>query len=87
VERAAKRMRGEGERTRIVACPDSRGKARAVRGGHAAVPACDAARKRAMMSPRDDGSVIQRWETSDDAGASWRVGVYRKQRAGGGDAE
>lgn len=46
-------------------------------------------RQRISWTPRDDGSVTQRWETSDDAGASWQVaflGVYRKQRVGEGGA-
>lgn len=46
--------------------------------------------QRISWMPRDDGSVIQRWETSDDAGVSWQVaflGVYRKQRAGEDDAK
>ena len=47
-------------------------------------------RQRITWTPRDDDSVTQRWETSDDAGASWQVaflGVYRKQRADQGDAK
>jgi len=37
--------------------------------------------QRIRWTPRADGSVVQRWETSDDAGASWQisfVGVYRR---------
>lgn len=38
-------------------------------------------RQRITWTPADDGSVTQRWETSDDGGASWQVtflGVYRR---------
>lgn len=38
-------------------------------------------RQRIGWTPNPDGSVTQRWETSDDAGASWQVaflGVYRR---------
>lgn len=37
--------------------------------------------QRITWTPADDGNVTQRWETSDDAGASWQVaflGVYRR---------
>ncbi len=47
-------------------------------------------RQRISWTPRDDGSVTQRWETSDDAGVSWQVaflGVYRKQRVDESDAK
>lgn len=36
--------------------------------------------QRIRWSPRDDGSVVQRWDTSDDDGASWQtsfLGHYR----------
>lgn len=38
-------------------------------------------RQRIVWTPRADGSVEQRWDTSDDAGASWQVafvGLYRR---------
>jgi hypothetical protein len=37
-------------------------------------------RQRISWTPHPDGSVVQRWETSDDDGASWQasfVGIYR----------
>lgn len=40
-----------------------------------------AQQQRITWTPADDGSVSQRWETSDDAGDSWQVaflGVYRR---------
>ncbi|MGQ0799404.1 MAG: hypothetical protein ACT4NL_04730 [Pseudomarimonas sp.] len=37
--------------------------------------------QRIRWSPQADGSVVQRWETSDDDGTSWQisfVGIYRR---------
>lgn len=37
--------------------------------------------QRIVWTPHPDGSVTQRWETSDDAGTSWQLaflGVYRR---------
>ena len=37
-------------------------------------------RQRIVWTPREDGSVEQRWETSDDEGAHWQLsflGIYR----------
>jgi hypothetical protein len=42
-------------------------------------------KQRITWTPRDDGSVTQHWETSDDNGATWAtsfLGVYRKKAAG-----
>jgi hypothetical protein len=39
-------------------------------------------RQRIAWTPRADGSVEQRWETSDDEGKTWQVafvGIYRKK--------
>ncbi|QNP41943.1 hypothetical protein [Lysobacter solisilvae (ex Woo and Kim 2020)] len=41
-------------------------------------------RQRIRWTPQADGSVVQHWETSDDAGASWQSsfrGVYRRRAA------
>lgn len=41
-------------------------------------------RQRITWTPNADGSVEQRWETSDDAGATWQVafvGIYRRAAA------
>jgi hypothetical protein len=41
-----------------------------------------AQRQRIVWTPRADGSVEQRWETSDDEGVQWRtvfLGVYRRR--------
>jgi hypothetical protein len=38
-------------------------------------------RQRVRWTPNKDGSVEQKWETSDDGGASWQVsflGIYRR---------
>lgn len=38
-------------------------------------------RQRITWTPQDDGSVIQHWETSDDAGLTWDTsfrGIYRR---------
>jgi hypothetical protein len=43
-------------------------------------------RQRIVWTPRANGSVEQRWETSDDDGAQWRtifLGVYRRRSADG----
>ncbi|NOT88086.1 MAG: DUF1579 family protein [Lysobacter sp.] len=43
-----------------------------------------AQRQRIVWTPNADGSVVQRWDTSDDDGGSWRnafVGVYRRKAA------
>lgn len=40
-------------------------------------------RQRIVWTPRDDGSVEQRWDTSDDDGAHWQLsflGIYRRLR-------
>jgi hypothetical protein len=40
--------------------------------------------QRISWTPQHDGSVIQHWETSDDAGATWQTsfrGVYRRHDA------
>lgn len=42
-------------------------------------------RQRITWTPRDDGSVTQHWETSDDDGATWStsfLGLYRRAKAG-----
>lgn len=41
--------------------------------------------QRIRWTPRADGSVEQRWDTSDDAGQSWQtsfVGIYRRKAPG-----
>lgn len=40
-------------------------------------------KQKISWTPREDGSVIQRWETSDDDGKTWAIsflGVYRKTK-------
>jgi hypothetical protein len=42
-------------------------------------------RQRIAWTPNPDGSVTQRWDTSDDAGASWQLaflGLYRRSGDG-----
>lgn len=42
-------------------------------------------RQRIRWAPQADGSVTQRWDVSDDDGASWRtvfIGVYRRTAQG-----
>jgi hypothetical protein len=39
-------------------------------------------RQRIVWTPKPDGSVVQRWDTSDDDGMSWQisfVGIYRRK--------
>ena len=40
-------------------------------------------KQKISWTPKEDGSVIQRWETSDDDGKTWAIsflGVYRKTK-------
>ena len=50
--------------------------------GELPAPAGGTQRQRISWTPRPDGSVIQRWETSDDEGKTWAVsflGHYRRK--------
>jgi hypothetical protein len=47
-------------------------------------------KQRIRWTPGDDGSVEQKWETSDDDGKTWQVsfiGIYRRADAKGDDAK